>query len=502
MCMSHSNIAADAYDEWDVVSADLVPDWASKLSSKVAVMQHADDRQHLLDYFDKHIRIKDDPDSRAWFEMYGSLHDYWALQILQHVSRRIAHESSLSPDAIRYPIETLASGLGNCTERCMLASKLMEVAGIPLDRVMVVFGRYEVHSHHHNHGEDHVWIAYRSSHDQWVILDPPVRHLVNGVRSITSMDAGCCSTVNYSPLGGFHAGSLHLPLTAPTNISPTFRPQFIGEEHESIERLALNGLWKGESDMEMLMFDYFDHLRIDVADKGSYIPEAHFDSGSFVGGWQNIKSKLASFKRTVATKGLASIGDRDYADFHRAAHAIADFYAHSSYAHFMLISLGANGNLQLPVFDPNNPPDFSSYVYTAQESSRFTVNQNYSPTNNPAGFHATWDGKLISGRYGQPGDTNLLDKVFTQTLSDPTLRARPNWKNEIVLPQHAEIAVDANSQPGSNVLYIPGVVPAGSESDKRYFSNQFHWRKDVAVRHVRQEFQNCIAPAGAIASNG
>jgi len=63
----------------------------------------------------------------------------------------------------------------------------------------------------------------------------------------------------------------------------------------------------------------------DVDLPGGYDPRDHFDNAYIEESWKQVADRLAQFR----TEGV-----RNLDLFHRAAHAIGDFYAHSSYAGF------------------------------------------------------------------------------------------------------------------------------------------------------------------------
>lgn len=78
----------------------------------------------------------------------------------------------------------------------------------------------------------------------------------------------------------------------------------------------------------------------DVDLPGGYDPRDHFDNGYIEESWKQVAIRLEQF-RTAGVRNLDL--------FHRAAHAIGDFYAHSSYGEFAALQ---NGKLAL--YDPSN----------------------------------------------------------------------------------------------------------------------------------------------------
>src|SRR5207302_1285057 len=72
----------------------------------------------------------------------------------------------------------------------------------------------------------------------------------------------------------------------------------------------------------------------------TYDPRDHFDNGYIDEGWATVTSNLNKFRATKT----------DWTSFGAAGHGIADFYAHSSYAHFTPLLNGS-----IPPYDPRQP---------------------------------------------------------------------------------------------------------------------------------------------------
>jgi hypothetical protein len=86
-----------------------------------------------------------------------------------------------------------------------------------------------------------------------------------------------------------------------------------------------------------------------------------------------------------------------------------------------------------------------------------------------------WNGKkIISGRFGQPGDQSqgFLEKYFV--IIPYRLRKAPDYPERTCLPHHNEIAVDDENKPKEHKLY----------RDQNAFRNAFLLRKDAAVEHI------------------
>jgi hypothetical protein len=84
-----------------------------------------------------------------------------------------------------------------------------------------------------------------------------------------------------------------------------------------------------------------------------------------------------------------------------------------------------------------------------------------------------WKGKLISGRYAQKNDSHGV--VETITFIPASLTKGKGFNLRGGLFHHNEIAVDEDQ--GSNALYNSGK-----------FMAEYQFRKEAAVRHIRQAF--------------
>jgi hypothetical protein len=100
-----------------------------------------------------------------------------------------------------------------------------------------------------------------------------------------------------------------------------------------------------------------------------------------------------------------------------------------------------------------------------------------------------WRGRLISGRYAQPNDTHgtIVDHL-TEGLTfipDDLLKA-PDFFYRGGLPHYNEIAVDEPTPAKTHRLYKD---KAGDPTDRTIYQNQFRWRKNTAISHIRQAFR-------------
>jgi hypothetical protein len=96
-----------------------------------------------------------------------------------------------------------------------------------------------------------------------------------------------------------------------------------------------------------------------------------------------------------------------------------------------------------------------------------------------------WAGKFISGRYAQKYDPKAT--FWEGFTSIPiSLSSASDFKYRGSLPHHDEIAVDADAMGSRHKLYSSNTSGPG---DREAYANQFLWRKNTAIRHIRQAFQ-------------
>jgi hypothetical protein len=161
-------------------------------------------------------------------------------------------------------------------------------------------------------------------------------------------------------------------------------------------------------------------------------------------------------------------------DFALAAHGVADFYAHTTYAHFARIE--RSGEIALAKDDQWNDvpcgrtPDYSPG--SDFDISPLRTNPNWNGT--PAARLAAFNGNIISGRYCLPDDLGVQREAL-DWLSEVPRKIEPL---RYALPHHNDIAVDEHPNAGGkNSIYPPAV-----------FRDQFHLRYDAAVRHIARLF--------------
>jgi hypothetical protein len=208
----------------------------------------------------------------------------------------------------------------------------------------------------------------------------------------------------------------------------------------------------------------FGHV-IDEPDRSPYDPSHHFDSGLVDASWKHVRGWLGRFYKTpiTDTEGIRAMC--------WAAHAIGDFYAHSSYAHFVQ----REGRGVTP-YDPVTKKPVLAYDYAKDPEYSAAALSYYRKWWTPDVFDrfSRWKGRPVSGRYAFDGDSRgaiegiIVNEPSPSSFPTPAARAFAGS-----LPHHDEIAVDVEE--GSNKLYGPA----------RY-TEQYRWRYALAVKHVER----------------
>jgi hypothetical protein len=180
----------------------------------------------------------------------------------------------------------------------------------------------------------------------------------------------------------------------------------------------------------------------------------------------------------------------DWSSFGAAAHAIGDFYAHSSYLHFATLQNPGAAQGQAAIYTPGAglvaAPDYTaagadpSLPSFDLTSNSFSLNPNlWAGTKAQAAQQ--WAGNLLSGRYAQYDPSATFWEGFTGI---PTALAQaPDFPVRGSLPHHDEIAVDDQAMGKRHKLYR---ATATGPADRQAYANQFRWRLNTAVQHVRQ----------------
>jgi len=401
--------------------------------------------------------------------------DHRADMIAAFVGREVAYRSGGGRDPWQFPDETLAIRSGDCEDRALLMASLLLASGTSSFNVRVALGRLRTWDARGRRREnDHVWVMYKDEAGRWLLLEPTHATKVEGLRAAPKTETPV--RAEYVPLYLFN--DVHLWAVAgvadeKVNLARDWsgvHPTFGGAVHKSILNEALPASVCPPWVLAALNRHFttplgITSLTVDDVDAGAYDPRDHFDNAYVVQGWQRVKQRLTQFG------GAPSLS---LDSFFYAAHGIADFYAHTSYAHF-----AGQAGQPLPLADPANltpvrPADYGPGGDFDLASNAFSINDAVF-----GGTHATsaahWNGSIISGRYAQKSDSHgLLEKFFSVPSE---LTDAPSFKWRGGLPHHNEIAVDGPTAEKGHKLYAA----------PRY-ARQYAMRYDAAVRHIRQEF--------------
>lgn len=410
--------------------------------------------------------------------------DLRAHVITQYVSKKIKYRLSNGLDPWQFPDETLKLRSGDCEDQALLIASLLLASGISSFNVRVALGKFRAWFGKKHEDYDHVWVMYKDEVGKWQVIEPAAHADVSDMPGKKRVMPDTAEYIPFFIFNDVHLWSMQdqslyegsKAIHLKRNWS-TLHPRFAGWVHKTILNEALTPDICPDWILKALnrhftSFLWKRNLTVDDVDlPGSYDPRDHFDNGYLDEGWQQVDARLSKFRKS-------SIENLDA--FHRAAHAIGDFYAHSSYGAFGLVQKG-----KLALYDPANPtaslpqpPDYGAGSAFDIAVGQFSTNA--ALWQGTAQSAATlWKGKLISGRYAQKRDSHGI--VESITFIPATLSKDKKFPLRGSLPHHNEIAVDEDV--GSNVLY---------SQDK--FAAQYKLRKDAAVRHIRQAFINNWKP--------
>jgi hypothetical protein len=406
--------------------------------------------------------------------------DLRANVITQFISEKIRYRFSRGLDPWQFPDETLKLRSGDCEDRALLIASLLLASGISSFNVRVALGKFRAHFDTSDEDFDHIWVMYKDESGKWQIIEPAVNA---AVLDKPGKNAKMPISAEYIPY--FIFNDVHLWTMQDASLYEgkdaihlkrdwsTLHPNFAGWVHNTLLNEALTPDVCPDWILKVLnrhftSFLWKRSLTVDDVDlPGTYDPRDHFDNGFIEEGWKQVGERLAQFRSD-------SIGKLDA--FHRAAHGIGDFYAHSSYGEFGIVQKG-----KLALYNPENPSACFSQPPNYGLGSSFNIASGRFSTNaalwqgNAQQASALWKNKLISGRYAQKGDSHGLVEAVTYIPS--SLTQAKGFAVKGALPHHNEIAVD--DETGNNALY-----------DQNTFVSQYRIRKDAAVRHIRQSFVN------------
>ncbi len=412
--------------------------------------------------------------------------------------RRAANKTGKGPDAWLYPDETLAQGGGDCEDLAFLLAALLMAAGVTSYCVRVALGELEIvlpDGRRQKH--DHCWVMYQNESGIWEILEPLRAVAAGPAKASTRAARRLAQSVEYIPHYVFNADHLWIIRSREPSRRQAFDrycrtrsfwkkfdPSFAAGVHNTIFDQALAGLVPAAA----LRTIKRKSLWLD-ANIFSYDPRDHFDNGYIDQGWAVANSRLAQFNKDNA----------DWDSFGAAAHAIGDFYAHSSYLHFAALQNPSRDQGRADIYTPGAglvaPPEYTATGADPSlppfdlTSNTFSMNTNlWKGTKAQAARQ--WAGKLISGRYAQKYDP--VATFWEGFTSIPTALAQaPGFAARGSLPHHDEIAVDDRAMGKRHKLYQS---TSSGPADRRAFANQFRWRVNTAVQHVRQALQDNYHP--------
>jgi hypothetical protein len=441
--------------------------------------------------------------------------DFRARMVRAFVSEHIAYGKLDPTNPWQFPEETLVLRAGLCEDRACLLAGLILAAGISSFNVRVALGKVEFTSEGRVATRDHMWVMYKDELGNWLLFEP----LLQSRRAQPPARRAWRRALEarYRPqflLNDFHLWQVTAVPGKIESLHPLARrwsrlePRFAGDAHQSILNDALAGFLKQRGRLDILQdlnAHYFSPAfggagpTVDVFDRGAYNPFQHFDNGYIDEGWALVNEQLAAFK---------SAPQQNLRNFASGAHAIADFYAHSSYVHFAKIDPQTQSAETYSdsggVLAAN--PDYTQGDFDLT-SDKFTVNTKYWDNRSDpeiARFAAdlSKNRRIISGRYAQPGagllgsltgdlgPGSLSHQAPELAASIPAnLKNQPDFRFRGALPHHNEIAVDEFPARMSNSDYKMQRL-----YDRPAYTRQFKYRYNTACRHILAAFADNWSP--------
>jgi hypothetical protein len=484
MCLAVSNVRSAAQWNWDgdfIVHNPIIP--ASRYIPGTKKKYFVDIREFLTSEKNAVMKqaigsIREDlpPAEKALFLSHerGSF-DLRLRKVTSFITKNIKYRpGTRNMDEWMFPEETLAKESGDCEDRAFLLASMLISSGISSYMVRVALGK--IYRQSTKESFDHVWVMYKNESGLWMLIEPQLysaraqEHttlLLKGKRRIPD------ETIEYIPYFVFNGDHMW---GIKNNVVKTsfesylkgrtfwnrFNPEFAAGVHNNIFDDALKKMAA-----EDLLYVKAVSLAMDV-NPAIYDPRDHFDNGYIPESWKIINARLE--EKTL--DGLA-----------HAAHTVADFYAHTSYAHFAKET--SEGELTL--YDSQNiddlferPPDYGSEDFNLKDKDRFSVNDARCQMSREKAVDFWNKRKIISGRFAQPSDPHqgFLEKTFVYIPY--ALRHAPDFPPRTCLPHHDEIAVDKGIKKGEK-------IPDGHKlyTSPAEYSDQFRLRQTAAIDHIR-----------------
>lgn len=426
----------------------------------------------------KHIKAYANKIPNGWdiFQSRGKgAFDHRASVITAFVSKTIQYVYTSGRDPWQFPDETLHEKKGDCEDRALLIASLLIASGVSSYNVRVALGKMRLWTTSGRaHDRDHVWVMYKTESGHWRVIEPLQTRNINS-RTLPSAKIFHPVAAEYIPYFVFNDDHLwqifhdeHREPSAKMTLARDWsqlHPSFAGSVHKNIieDALAIPACPKHVRESLLAYFSPAIFGVGPILDKidrefTTYNPADHFDNGLIDKGWESVNRRLTQFKQ-----------DNSNIDaFARAAHAIADFYSHSSYMHFANNGVPYDpGSIDLGLLDPPAYGPGSTFDLTKPE---FSINSSLWKGSKLEGATA-WNGTIISGRYSQKGDSQGVIESVTRTARDLPPKCG-------ALPHHAEIAVDGDAE--TNPLY----------RDPRRYAEQLQFKKAASVLHIREAFVN------------
>jgi hypothetical protein len=512
MCFSESNVQQLERWNWDgdiIVHQSIVPSAREIVGVKPRTTYEIDVREFLVTERNEIMRRALQEDMLSYMKknhgnpgLFASrktgAFDYRAAVITNFVADKIEYRATTGRDPWLFPNETLKLGHGDCEDRAFLLASLLISSGISSFNIRVAFGQMQVDQSLH----DHMWVMYKNERGKWMVIEPlqlgqalPDEHLpIAGIIE----KKPCVQYIPYFLFNDHHLWAVRDNATLDSMQKflkrkwQKLNPKFAGAVHREIIEEAL-GVIEGTKNVIKQMKKNFRRLFlfgpvIDSIDLDflHYDPRDHFDNGYIQEGWNLVQTHLSEFKMDNV-KNLQS--------FARAAHGIADFYAHSSYVHFAKLNNPTQMDGHAVLYNIDNPsenfgnfPEYQTPLFNINDP-KFTLNTKlWAGTRSAAA--ELWKNKIISGRYAQKGDSqgDAISHVLESITIFPKklMKEDANFHFRGALPHHNEIAVDNDKKPSNHQLYSDDY---SNLNDSHCFANQFRWRRNSAVLHIREAFR-------------
>ena len=489
MCLAVSNVRSAAQWNWDgdvvvhnpiIPAPRYVPGTKKKYSVDIREFLTSEKNAVMKQAIESIRESLPTSEKTLFFSHEKGSFDFRLRKVASFLLKKIKYKPDTRKRIVglwMFPEETLAKGSGDCEDRALLLASMLISSGISSYMVRVALGK--IYRQSRKESFDHVWVMYKNESGLWMLIEPQLysgraqEHrtlLLKGERRIPA------ETIEYIPyfvFNGDHLWGIKNNVVKTTFESylegrtfwNRFNPEFAAGIHNNIFDSALN-----EMAPEDLLYVKAISLAMEV-NPAIYDPRDHFDNGYVPESWKIVDERLG--KKTLDGLGYA-------------AHTIADFYAHTSYAHFA--KKAADGELTL--YDGQDvdglfekPPDYGSEGFDLKDEDRFSVNDAKCRMSREEAIGFWNKKKIISGRFAQPSDPHqsFLEKTFVYIPY--ALRHAADFPPRTCLPHHDEIAVDRDLQrnkiPERHKLYTS---PAE-------YSKQFQLRQRAAISHIKMIYK-------------